>query len=98
MTGNAFREGKVHVVADRCGTCIFRPGDPMRLAPGRVKDMVNAAVSQDSAIICHSSLGGQNAVCRGFFDRYDTTPLRLARALRLVEFDQPASLGGPVAP
>lgn len=87
---NSFRDGRIHVVAERCASCIFRPGNPMHLRPGAVKEVVDEALADDSAIICHSTLDGdENAVCRGFFDRYDTTPLRLAQALGVVEFDPP---------
>ena len=95
---NAFRNGEVHVVSEQCSTCIFRPGNLMMLEPGRVKDMVDQTVAADSAITCHSTLGtDQNAVCRGFFDAYDTTPLRLAQAFDVVVFDPPVSLHKPMS-
>jgi hypothetical protein len=84
--GNAFRGGKVHVKAEKCATCIFRPGNLMHLDPGRVAGMVAEAKRKDSAIICHSTLGTRkNAVCRGFFDSHGTIPLRLARIMGNVE-------------
>ena len=76
-----YRDGFVHVLADRCETCIFRPGNRMDLQPGRVKGMVKQARKNESAIICHSTLGGAEAVCRGFFDLYPTQPLQLAERL-----------------
>jgi len=85
MSGNAFRNGTVHVCSAMCSTCIFRPGNLMHLKPGRVREMVDGATKEDSAIICHSTLEGDNAVCRGFYDRYRTTPLVLAKALGVVE-------------
>lgn len=85
---DAWRDGRVHVLAEQCSTCIFRPGNPMRLQPGRLRCMVREALERDSTIICHSTLGPSgNAICRGFFDAYDTTPLQLARRLNLIEFD-----------
>lgn len=83
---NVFRDGKIHVCKERCATCIFRPGNIMDLAPGRVKQMVDDATKKDTAIICHSTLEADNAVCRGFFDQYETMPLRLARAMAVVEY------------
>jgi hypothetical protein len=66
-----FRDGYVHVLDRQCDTCIFRPGNLMRLRKGRVKEMVEGATRNDSCIPCHSTLySGQEAVCRGFFDRY----------------------------
>lgn len=72
-----------------CSTCIFRQGNLMQLNSGRVRDMIDTAKSKDSAITCHQTLDGDNAVCRGFFDRYPTTPLQLAERLGLVEMVKP---------
>jgi hypothetical protein len=59
----------------------------MRLKPGRVAQMVSEALKNDSAIICHGTLDGAQAVCRGFFDRHwrDTLPLRAAVALKVLQ-------------
>lgn len=56
----------------------------MDLHEGAVERMVEDA--KDSAIICHSTLGtDENAVCRGFFDRHGSIPLRLAMSLGQIE-------------
>ena len=56
----------------------------------RVAGMVDSATRDNSAIFCHSTLyganDGNNAVCRGFFDRHATVTLRLASAMGVVEF------------
>ncbi len=79
---NVFREGKVHVRKEMCATCIFRPGNLMKLTPGRVAGMVEDAEKNQSAIICHDTLHTKrNAVCRGFFERHQTLPLALAQAM-----------------
>jgi hypothetical protein len=83
---NAYRDGRVHVCIAQCPTCIFRPKNRMRLAPGRVADMVALATRNESAIVCHDTLDGDNAVCRGFFDRHPTQPLQVAERLGLIEF------------
>lgn len=85
-----YRGERVHVLADRCTTCIFRGGNLMRLMPGRVKDMVATCQRKQGVITCHSTLGtDEPAICRGFFDRYgqDIWPLRLARALNVITYD-----------
>lgn len=87
---NAYRNGKVHVCRRMCSTCIFRPGNLAGLMPGRVDQMVAQATAADSAIICHSTLDGDNAVCRGFFDRHATGPLQIAERLGYLEFISPA--------
>jgi hypothetical protein len=84
--GNAYRNGKVMVCEKQCTTCIFRPGNLMRLAPGRVENMVKNAIVEQSAIICHDTLDGDNAVCRGFFDRHKhDTVLGMAERLGVIE-------------
>ncbi len=90
---DAYRDGRVHVCAELCATCVFRPGNLMRLRAGRLRGMVDEAQANESAIICHATLYGQHpdgeAVCRGFFDRYPTLPLQLAERLGLVAFVDP---------
>lgn len=68
----------------------------MRLQLGRLKGMIEDAQRDDSAIVCHSTLepGVDNAVCRGFYDRYKTTPLQLAERLGMIVEDEPHSLKG----
>lgn len=57
----------------------------MHLKAGRVREMVDESRKNESAIICHKTLDGDNAVCRGFFNRYRTTPLQIAERLDLLE-------------
>lgn len=87
---NIYRDGKVHVLAEQCSTCIFRPGNLMHLSPGRLKDIVNEASSEDGSIVCHQTLedmgSGENAVCLGFFDRYKTTILQIAERMNVLKF------------
>ena len=84
MRHNIYRDGQVHVQAEMCSTCIFRPGNLMELRAGRVRQMVDEAREHDSAIVCHQTLSDDNAVCRGFFERYATTPLQIAERLGLI--------------
>lgn len=89
---NAFRDGKVHVLADKCGTCIFRPGNLMHLQAGRVKEMVEESIAHQTAVVCHSTLphtGNDQAVCRGFWDSYreKSQPLQMAERLGVVAYD-----------
>jgi hypothetical protein len=83
---NIFRNGKVHVQKQMCGTCIFRPGNLMNLQPGTVEMMVAGSVKNEAAIPCHETLDGGNSVCRGFFDRHRTAPLQIAERLGMVEW------------
>ncbi len=83
-----YRDGKVHVCKDMCSTCIFRPGNLMMLQPGRVKQMIDDSIKGGSAIICHSTLDGDQAVCFGFYTVYkdDVQALKLADILKVTEF------------
>lgn len=85
MTHNVYRNGKIYVCKEMCETCIFRPGNLMHLEPGRVKQMAEDATAAESTIICHSTLTGDNAACRGFFDQYKTQPLQIAERLGMIE-------------
>lgn len=86
---NAFRDGRVHVLANQCSTCIFGRNRIRGLAPGRVAGMVLDARRNESAIICHATLtdGHDNAVCRGFYDLpRPTMPLQVAERLGMITF------------
>lgn len=93
-----YRDGKVHVMADKCATCIYRPGNLMNLTPGRVKDLADAAVTAGSAITCHSTLPaltaeeGHEAICRGFYDAHgrNIMAMRLANLAGILVEDDPA--------
>jgi len=79
---NAYRDGQVVVCQRQCRTCIFGPESPIE--KDRRNEMITEATRRESAIICHSTLGADNAVCRGFYDRHDTIPLRLARMMNKI--------------
>lgn len=76
---------KSRLLSRQCATCIFRPGNLMHLDEGRLKDMVRAAAR--TYVICHDTLpyadhpGVGPAICRGFYDRYDTFALQVIRLL-----------------
>lgn len=61
------------VWAQMCETCIFRPGNPMHLRPGALKDVVDKNLAHGTLLICHKTTFGQmpeQIVCRGFYDKY----------------------------
>lgn len=70
------RDGKLRVLSGQCSTCVFRPGNPMHLNPGRLRDLVQQNLAADAALVCHQTLtygdhpGFGPALCRGFFDAY----------------------------
>lgn len=88
-TTRTFVDGRVHVRARRCATCIFHPGDLMRLGPDRVAGMVADADTEGTCIPCHSHLyvgAPIEPVCRGYFDRRSSVLLRLADALGIITY------------
>lgn len=98
MPDGPYRGGKVHVLASKCSTCIFRPGNLMRLQSGRVKQMVDESVAEGGGITCHQTLPygthgdvAEPAVCRGFYDAHGerVQALQIARRLGYIEEDQP---------
>lgn len=87
-----FRGGKVHVLSERCSTCIFRPGNMMHLNPGRLKEMVDGCRSElGGNIICHQTIDAEQAMCRGFYDNYgqDDALIRLAGLTDRIEEQAP---------
>lgn len=88
---------KTRLCREMCGTCVFRPGNPMFLDPGRLKTLIDEALAADRFIICHATLpyatedpAVRPAVCRGFYDRYGTLALRLiALMFGFTEIDPP---------
>ncbi|MGM9465352.1 hypothetical protein [Streptomyces murinus] len=75
----------VRICDDRCTTCIFRPGNLMHLAPGRVAALIKKAMADEGHIVCHRTLGtSAPAICSGFADhprgRTASLALRLVRA------------------
>ena len=91
MTFDMFRAGRLHVCERKCSTCIYRPGNLMRLADGRVEQMERDAIADESAIVCHKTLDGPNAVCRGFFDvnKNRVAALQIAERLDIIDYDNP---------
>ena len=62
--------------------------------------MIQDTCAQDSAIICHATLGlAEQAVCRGFFARHagDTAPLRLAAMLGSLDEIPPPPEWAPIS-
>jgi hypothetical protein len=81
-------DGKVHVLAERCSTCIFKPGNLMSLQPGRVRDMIEACRRDEGTIPCHKTLDEEaQAVCRGFYEAAISwhSLLQMAERLGVIE-------------
>ena len=90
--------GLSRLLAERCGTCILRPGDPMHLGPERTAAFIRQVLAERSYVVCHDTLtygdfpGYGPAICRGFFDAYRTRSaalLILQAGRRLTEVPPP---------
>ncbi|MEU7923226.1 HAD domain-containing protein [Micromonospora zamorensis] len=87
---------KSRMLSRQCRTCIFRPGNLMRLSQGRLRELVAEARRGEAFVVCHDTLPySQNpeakpAICRGFADRYSTQSLQvIERLFGFVEVDPP---------
>jgi hypothetical protein len=81
------------VQAAKCSTCIYRPGNLMKLSPGRKDAMQADAIKNGGVIPCHQTIEaytgsrGSESVCRGFFDvaKHEGL-LAVAERVGIVEF------------
>jgi hypothetical protein len=87
-----FRDNRVHVLADLCSSCIFKPHHrPVEGA--RVAELVRDTRDEAGATVpCHKTLYGQtehNAICAGWWQRFAHRDpiLGMAIAMDIVEFD-----------
>lgn len=95
-----YRDGKVHVLRERCTTCVFRPKNLMHLTPGRLKGMVEDSVADQTSFACHQTLAyGDHtdhyegeALCAGMVEKHGDKilPVRLAHAMNILEEVEPA--------
>lgn len=92
---HVYRDGKVHVMARKCATCIYRPGNLMKLDAGRKDQMQADAIRDEGVIPCHQTIeayhgtSGAESVCRGFFDvAKQEGLLQAAERIGIVEFTE----------
>jgi len=79
--------GRPRLLADKCVTCIYRPGNLMHLNPGRREQMERDANARGSWIVCHRTLPisgipvGRQGLCRGYWDvnKHHSAGCRLAQ-------------------
>ena len=85
---NVFRDDRVHVMAIKCSTCIYRPGNLMQLNPGRKDSMEAEAVEGGGVIPCHKTLGGGESICRGYFDtqKHNVGLLSVAERIGIITY------------
>lgn len=81
------RNNGVWVMAEKCATCIFRPGNLMHLNDGTVGRMKKSADERGTCIVCHEVMNGEtSAVCRGYYDNHQSQLLQIAERMGIVRF------------
>lgn len=86
--GNTFRDGRVHVLSEKCAQCAFTP---QRIVPGsRVADIVRETKDVEGGhFICHLTTiaADGDAICAGWMEHLgDHDPLlRLAESMGIIE-------------
>lgn len=68
-------DGRPQLLSEKCKTCLYRPGNPANVRPGRVADITAKAIAGGGGLTCHSTLApglgnAARALCRGFYDAY----------------------------
>lgn len=51
-----YRDGTVHVMSEKCSTCVFHPGNLMHLRPGRMKELTDHVQQTGVPFVCHQTL------------------------------------------
>lgn len=83
--------GKPRRLARQCATCVGRPGNPMHLRPGRLRELINGNIGDGRmGLICHETIdygddgepgGGQQAICAWFYEKFG----HLSGGIRVME-------------
>lgn len=63
----------------------------MDLRDGRLADLTASTDAGDTNVVCHQTLDGEGAFCRGSVDRRPGQLVRLAERLGLIEWVESAS-------
>lgn len=83
--------GRPKVFSRKCSSCVFHPGNRMRLKEGRLAEVLRHNLRAGTALICHTTTYGQQAeevVCRGYYDAYGESVNVIRVMNRLGGFDE----------
>lgn len=96
------------VAADLCRTCVFHPGNPLQLRPGRLAEVLDHNRDAGTMLVCHVTTYGQRpdlgeVLCRGYWNTHGAGAgvvqvwHRLGGHFRAVDVDEPpgAPTGAP---
>lgn len=75
----------------QCNQCLFSANKIV--SNERKRELIRNCVNMDSFFVCHKqqTVGGKQdfglgLCCRGFFDRFKTKPIAMAKFLKVIEF------------
>lgn len=82
-----FRHGQVHVNAEQCATCVYRPGNLMHLKPGALQAIIMENLERNTVLICHENMDtNEPGTCRGFYESHLSPILALAAGFGCLAF------------
>lgn len=68
-----------------CGQCLFT--SKKIVSDERKASILEDCVRNDTHFVCHkASMKGEDVVCRGFFGNHDSSMIRIAGRLNMIEF------------
>ena len=69
----------------QCNECLFSSN--RIVSKDRSRQIIRDTVMNNSYFICHkASMQIDDVCCRGWYDRFKTQPIRMAKALKIVKF------------
>lgn len=82
-----YRDGKVHVMADHCPTCIYGPNSPV--STERVRGMLDYCVRDNRITPCHEWMDTKTpAICHGLYATGRVGMLQIAERMGAIVLDE----------
>lgn len=81
-----YRDGKLHILAEPCVTCIFGANRPVDTE--RVRGMLAECIKENTIVPCHEWMDTKTpVVCRGLWNTGKVAILQLAERMGVAQFD-----------
>ncbi len=82
---------KLKVMSKQCNECLFSKNKI--ISDEKKENLLNECWRSDTHFVCHKfTIAGQDGVCKGFWDNYQTALMGLAKASNMVELVNPDEL------
>lgn len=77
------------VCESQCDQCLF--SKDRIVSASRMKEILKTCQKEDTHFLCHKgTIKGEDIVCRGFYDRFDSKGIRFAKWLgNIIKFVTP---------